>query len=124
MEYTYHEIFDSEKLEELYEGDMETVHLMFESFVHGVLPEFQKLEEYAQAENWNKVQDLAHKFLPTFAMIGLMDLHHRLRKIEDRCKAEEYKSVSVLVNDTSREIEEIRPIIEKEYEKIEAFMAN
>lgn len=117
-EFTFHEAFDSKQLEDFYEGDMETILLMFESFISGVIPEFPLLRKHADNKDWEEVRSLAHKFLPTFAMVGLLELHNDLRKIEEQCKSGNYDNIGEEVSKVSQKLDELEPIIVQELERI------
>ncbi|MFK7907533.1 MAG: response regulator, partial [Chitinophagales bacterium] len=81
-EFVFVEALDNEYLQEFYEGDMDYMIDMFESFFESTVPEIPLLKEYAEAEEWIKLSRLAHKIAPTFSIVGLTELEPLFRKVE------------------------------------------
>lgn len=117
--FNFSDTFDSDKLEELYEGDLETVLLMFDSFILGVAGEIPELEKKALAGNWQEVQDLSHKFMPAFAMVGLPQIHKDLRWVEDQCKAGQYEEILPRIKSVVHKVRDVMPLVKKEKERLE-----
>lgn len=122
--FNFSEPFDSAKLEELFEGDLETVLLMFDSFILGVAGEMPELEQKAKNKKWQEVQDLSHKFMPAFAMVGLPQIQKELRWVEDHCKAGQYDEIAARVKSIVRKVRKLMPLIKKEKERLEKYISS
>jgi len=81
-EFVFVEALDNEYLQEFYEGDMDYMIDMFESFFESTVPDIPSLKKHAEAEEWVKLSRLAHKIAPTFSIVGLTELEPLFRKIE------------------------------------------
>ncbi|MGB1241287.1 MAG: ATP-binding protein [Chitinophagales bacterium] len=81
-EFVFADALDNEYLQEFYEGDIDYMIDMFESFFESAVPEIPLLKEYTEAEEWIKLSRLAHKITPTLPIVGLTEFESMFRNIE------------------------------------------
>jgi len=79
------EAFDQASLREIYEGDMEYMVFMFETFVESIEPELQALEQAFQAQDLVAIKRITHKIKPNFSMVGLPKYHLIAMELEEQC---------------------------------------
>jgi HPt (histidine-containing phosphotransfer) domain-containing protein len=75
---------DYERLDEMYEGDVEYQADMFDTFLSDVYPEFKDLAPLVEQQNFPELKKLAHKLKPTLGMVGLTQLEKQLVEVERR----------------------------------------
>ncbi|MFY7827223.1 MAG: PAS domain S-box protein [Flectobacillus sp.] len=75
---------DYERLDEMYEGDIEYQADMFDTFLSDVYPEFKDMTPLVEQQNFTELKKLAHKLKPTLGMVGLTQLEKQIIEIERR----------------------------------------
>ncbi|MEZ4883672.1 MAG: response regulator [Chitinophagales bacterium] len=73
---------DKDYLHEFYEGDLDYMIDMFESFFESTVSEVPHLKKYTEAKNWEDLSKLAHKIAPTFSIVGLTSFEPKFREVE------------------------------------------
>ncbi len=76
------DILDHERLQEMYEGDVDYQVDMFDTFLEDVLHEFADLTPLNEQQQFMDIKRLAHKLKPTLGMVGLTTLEQKLIEIE------------------------------------------
>jgi signal transduction histidine kinase/CheY-like chemotaxis protein/HPt (histidine-containing phosphotransfer) domain-containing protein len=100
-------------------GDSQFTRQMLITFLETTTRGLQEMKEAATSDQWNTVAELAHKLLPPSRHIGASDLSIYLRKIEVGIKNnDERTTLTDLTDETFREFEEIRDLLNDQIAKI------
>jgi signal transduction histidine kinase/DNA-binding response OmpR family regulator len=100
-------------------GDTQFTKQMLITFLETTTKGLQEMHEAVTSGQWNTVSELAHKMLPPSRHIGASDLSIFLRKIEESIKNQEETATLIdLTNETFREFEEIRDLLNEQIAKI------
>jgi PAS domain S-box-containing protein len=111
---------DYERLDEMYEGDIEYQADMFDTFLSDVYPEFKDLAPFVEQQNFPELKKLAHKLKPTLGMVGLTQLEQQLVEIERRALDKpEYYDLKARVDQLQKALSQIHPILEKELQRLQ-----
>ena len=80
---------NKEVLSDLYAGDREHMAHMFELFIRSNRENMEQISNYYGQNDIKMLYEISHKIKPTFAMVGLMDVHDLTSEIESICKSGE-----------------------------------
>lgn len=70
-------------LNEISGGDKDFITDMIQTFVNNSPNEIADLEHYAEAGEWDKLGEYAHKFAPGLQFMGVVSLRPVINQIED-----------------------------------------
>jgi signal transduction histidine kinase/DNA-binding response OmpR family regulator len=100
-------------------GDTQFTRQMLITFLETTTKGLQEMREAVTSDQWHMVAELAHKLLPPSRHIGASELSIYFRKIEDGIKNnEERTTLTNLTQETFREFEEIRDLLNDQIAKI------
>ena len=88
-DFSFNDQLDQEMLDSLYEGDLAYALLMFETFSEIIQGELEALTDAVEQEQWELVEQLAHRIKPNFSMVGLSPLSAICHNIEKALKEEQ-----------------------------------
>ncbi|MEM6631351.1 MAG: Hpt domain-containing protein [Bacteroidota bacterium] len=124
--YIYSSDLDQDILAETYEGDLEYMHCMFETFVETIEEEIQLLAKVIEAKRLKEVRKIIHKIKPNFSMVGLTGHYQQAITLERLCDSldafspELEEKAVIFLN----EVKTSRKIIHSETQKLEQALSN
>ena len=85
-------VTDLSYLREIAMGDDAIVIETAETFIEDIPSALADIQEYYEAEDWQKLQKLAHKIKPNFTYMGMDEARELIVDIEQQAKSEEVSS--------------------------------
>jgi len=76
------EIYNTQKLDEIAQGDENFVYDMVVTFFENATTEIENILSYQSVENWKSIAEAAHKLASNFAYLNAHSLHHLAADIE------------------------------------------
>ena len=124
--YSYGPELDQARLEETYEGDLEYMHCMFETFVETIEAEIELLGQALIKSDWKEIRKIVHKIKPNFSMVGLTDHYHQAIRLEQLCdETGAFTSdLEEKVYSFTDQVKASKGIIQRETQKLEHVLEN
>lgn len=85
-------VTDLSYLREIAMGDDAIVIETAETFIEDIPSALADMQEYCEAEDWQKLHKLAHKIKPNFTYMGMDEARDLIIDIEQQAKSEEISS--------------------------------
>lgn len=123
---TYHPKLDKNYLDTIYGTDWEYAADMFETFLEEIHPLFADLPPLAEAESWEQYYKVAHKVKPSLLMVGLSDIHKKVKEVEGMA-AGDTPDKALMITNTSTIINDLKvfvPIIKQQLTFLQNKMVN
>jgi HPt (histidine-containing phosphotransfer) domain-containing protein len=123
--FTFHEKIDAASLFSMYGDDFECMEEIFATTLKYINPDVEAVKQSFEANNPADLKKAVHKIKPTFGFVGLTEVQHLCKEMEERCQ--QLNSTSPLTEDFQELIsamEEARKIIEKEHQKLKDYNSN
>ncbi|MGK0364142.1 MAG: PAS domain S-box-containing protein, partial [Saprospiraceae bacterium] len=114
---------DRDYLEIFYDGDLDYAADMFDTFLEYTITEFPNLRNAITGGETEEIRRTAHKFKPTFAMVGLTSLRDDLAKIEKLATENiDLDSIKRLQASVEKQLNHFIPILETDLRQMELFL--
>lgn len=121
--FQFNSAFDSAFLDELYEGDLSYVVVVFNGFLQEMPQCYDDMSRAFRDNDLAVLRSAAHKCKTIFAYVGLNTSAEQLRALEDACKTgDDPSTVSALYQDLSANRNKVEKLISEEIKRIEAFL--
>jgi DNA-binding response OmpR family regulator/two-component sensor histidine kinase len=104
----------------LYGKDIEHAYMIFDTFLTESLPAFYSVFEDLDDKNYVEIQSKAHRFKTAFSMVGLTNIEAQLTDLERNIFNYSQHKISEILKNMDVKIENFRPILITELEKLKA----
>lgn len=112
--FVFNPLINVQYLEEIYGDDLSIVKIMFKSFLEDSIPNWEKILNLINSQNFKQVAELTHQIKPSFSMVGFPFLHPKIHDFELYAKEKpelnellsKYRSLSIEINEGKFVIEE------------------
>ena len=110
-------------LTEMYGDDTEMAQMMFEHFLNNSIPEWNTIIPLIEEQNLDAVLRLVHKNKPTFMMVGLSEIHDKIRNFEKDIRSGlSWNDIANRCEAISLEINSFSTIIQHEINRLSDFV--
>lgn len=114
---------DHAELQNLYEGELEQVLIMFEIFLRTTPESVMQMERALAQQDWERLAQEAHKISPTFAMVGLRPICAQAKALEAAFDAQHsYQAVQQQLAGFKETVADALELLSHEYERLQAFL--
>ncbi|GAB3882519.1 PAS domain-containing sensor histidine kinase [Spirosoma agri] len=111
-------VLDQERLTQLYGTDRVYAAEMFETFLNDVVPELLELPAVCLLQDRTVLAQQVHKLKPTFGMVGLSMLEHKMNSLEDKVRqGVDGKTLEIDCRDIVAKVNELIPVLQKEKQR-------
>jgi DNA-binding response OmpR family regulator/two-component sensor histidine kinase len=104
----------------LYGNDLEHASLIFETFLTESLPDFYTIFDALETQNYAEIKSKAHRFKAAFSMVGLTQIEKHLTDLERNIFNYSQHKISEILKNMDVKITHLKPILERELEKLKA----
>lgn len=121
--FEFDKAFDAAFLNELYEGDLSYVIVVFKGFLEETPLCYRDMDLAFHNNNISGLKSAAHKCKTLFAYVGLNEISNQLRELEIACGTiENTAAVDSLFHDLFRQKNIVEKLVSEEIKRIEAFL--
>jgi HPt (histidine-containing phosphotransfer) domain-containing protein len=123
--FTFHEKVDAAFLFSMYGDDFSCMEEIFATTLNHIDPDVDAIKQAFLADSPSDLKKAVHKIKPTFGFVGLTEVQHLCKEMEDKCL--HINSTGQVKEDYERLItamENARKIIETEHNKLKDYNSN
>lgn len=114
---------DQAELQNLYEGELEQIMIMFEIFLRTTPESVMQMERALAQQDWERLAQEAHKISPTFAMVGLRPICAQAKALEAAFDAQHsYQAVQQQLAGFKETVADALELLSHEYERLQVFL--
>jgi HPt (histidine-containing phosphotransfer) domain-containing protein len=123
--YQFHEKIDAEYLSGMYGDDFESMEEIFATTLNYLDPDIDSIKSAFTTNQPGELKKAVHKIKPTFGFVGLLEVQHLCKKLEELCLSiQSTHEVDNEYHQLMLAITEARTIIDAEYKKLKEYNSN
>lgn len=120
-EFVFNKLFNSQYINELYEGDFVMIEETFADVLKEYDPFLQNIHSCYQAEDVPGLKSAVHKIKPLCGYVGLTDLQSQCQRFETDCITGNFGSLAGECTDLMNNLIQAKSVISEEKARLSTF---